>query len=53
MMFMAVMIGPSLASNAVRVGDYQIQIFTDPDPLVAEMEVTLIFKILHVKNFPP
>lgn len=53
MTFMTVMIGPSLASDAVRVGDYQIQIFTDPDPLVAETEVTLILKILHLKNLSP
>ena len=41
------------ASNTVMIEDYQIQLFTDPDPLIAEKEATLILKILRSRDNEP
>jgi polyferredoxin len=47
------MLQPALASNKALIEDYQIQIFTEPDPLVAGKEATIISKILRSKNLLP
>ena len=44
---------PALASDPVRIGDYQIRIFTEPDPLVAGKEATIIIKILRSRDHKP
>ena len=44
---------PALAYDLVRIGDYQIQLFTDPDPLIAGKEANLIIKILRSQDQMP
>ncbi len=44
---------PALASSDVLIGDYQIQIFTEPDPLVAGKEANIIIKILRSRDHMP
>jgi hypothetical protein len=44
---------PALASSDVLTGDYQIQIFTEPDPLVAGKEANIIIKILRSRDHMP
>jgi hypothetical protein len=44
---------PALASNPVRIGDYQVRIFTEPDPLVAGKEANIIIKILRSRDHMP
>jgi polyferredoxin len=43
----------ALAANDALMEDYQIQIFTEPDPLAAGKEATIILKILRSKNHIP
>ena len=43
----------ALAANDALMEDYQIQIFTVPDPLVVGKEATIILKILRSKNLLP
>ncbi|UCE51406.1 MAG: 4Fe-4S binding protein [Desulfobacterales bacterium] len=45
--------GPLWASNAVLVGDYQIQIFTEPDPLIAGREAGIVLKVLRSQDNQP
>jgi polyferredoxin len=42
-----------LAAKAAIIGDYQIQVFTDPDPLVAGHEGNIIVKILRSQDLMP
>ncbi len=51
--FITVLTGAAWASNAVIVGDYQIQIFSDPDPLIAGQEATITIKILRAGDNTP
>jgi ferredoxin len=44
---------PAWASNAVAVGNYQIQIFVDPDPLIAGREASITLKILRSDDNQP
>ena len=44
---------PALASNPVRIGDYQVRIFTEPDPLIAGKEANIIIKILRSRDHKP
>jgi hypothetical protein len=53
LLFTIALSGPALASNTMMVGDYQIQVFTDPDPLMAEKEVTITLKILRSQDHTP
>jgi polyferredoxin len=53
LLFTIALAGPALASNMMMVGDYQIQIFTDPDPLIAGKEVTITLKILRSQDHTP
>ena len=43
----------ALAAKAVLVGDYQVQIFTEPDPLVVEKDANLIIKIQQSRDKRP
>ncbi len=53
LLLLTFMLQPALASNEALIEDYQIQIFTEPDPLVAGKEATIISKILRSKNLLP
>jgi polyferredoxin len=53
LLLLTFMLEPALASNEALIEDYQIQIFTEPDPLVAGKEATIISKILRSKNLLP
>jgi polyferredoxin len=53
MLFITILTGPVWASNAVLVGNYQIQIFTDPDPLIAGREAIIVLKILKADDNKP
>ena len=53
LVIMAFISESALAAKAVLVGDYQIQIFTEPNPLVAGKEATIILKILRSKSQLP
>jgi hypothetical protein len=53
MLFFTVLTGIAWASNAVMVEDYQIQIFSDPDPLIAGQEATITLKILRIRDNTP
>ena len=44
---------PAPAANDVLIGDYQIQIFREPDPLVAGKEANIIIKILRSRDHMP
>jgi polyferredoxin len=44
---------PVFASSLVQIGDYQVRIFTEPDPLVAGKEATIIIKILRSRDHKP
>jgi polyferredoxin len=44
---------PVWASNAVLVGDYQIQIFTDPEPLISGREAIIVLKVLRSDDNKP
>ncbi|UCG07094.1 MAG: 4Fe-4S binding protein [Desulfobacterales bacterium] len=52
-LFLTVVTGPVWASNAALVGNYQIQIFTDPDPLIAGREAIIVLKILRADDNKP
>jgi polyferredoxin len=52
-LLMMVWTGSALAANVLYVGDYQIQIFTDPDPLIAGKETLIIAKILRSRDNMP
>jgi polyferredoxin len=53
LVFLTFIPGTVLGANAVLIGDYQIQIFTEPDPLVVEKEANLIIKILRSRDHLP
>lgn len=53
MLFFTVLTGFAWASNAVMVADYQIRIFSDPDPLIAGQEATITIKILRSRDNTP
>lgn len=44
---------PAPASNALMIEGYQVQLFTDPDPLIAGKKATLILKILRSRDSEP
>ena len=41
------------AANSLRIQDYQVQLFTDPEPIIAEKEAALILKILRSRDNEP
>jgi polyferredoxin len=53
LLFLIFMPQAAWASKAVLIGEYQIQMFTDPDPLIAEKEATIILKILRSQDQMP
>jgi polyferredoxin len=53
MLLLTVLAGPAPAANTLLVGDYRIQLFTDPDPLIAGKEAVIIAKILRSKDSTP
>ena len=53
LLFITVLIGPALAANTLLIGDYQIRIFTDPDPVISGKEATIIVKILRSRDNTP
>jgi polyferredoxin len=52
-LLLTVVAGSVWASNASLVGDYQIQVFTDPDPLIAGREAIIVIKILKSDDNKP
>ncbi len=53
LLYVAVWPGPALAVNTLLVEDYQIQFFTDPDPLIVGKEAFIIAKILRSQDSAP
>ncbi|MEE8430575.1 MAG: 4Fe-4S binding protein [Candidatus Desulfatibia sp.] len=53
LLYVAVWPGPALAVNTLLVEDYQIQLFTDPEPLIAGKETFIIAKILRSQDRAP
>jgi polyferredoxin len=53
MALITVMAGPAWAANAVAIGDFQIQIFTDPDPLIARKEASITLKMIRIRDHTP
>jgi polyferredoxin len=53
LLYVAVWPGPALAVNTLLVEDYQIQLFTDPDPLIVGKEAFIIAKILRSQDSAP
>lgn len=53
LLYVAVWPGPALAVNTLLVEDYQIQLFTNPEPLIAEKEIFIIAKILRSQDSAP
>ena len=45
--------GAVRAFNVTEVGDYQIRLFTEPDPPVATKELRITFKVLHSRDNSP
>jgi polyferredoxin len=45
--------GQALGSDSALLGDYQIQVFADPDPPIAKKETTITVKILYADDFTP
>jgi polyferredoxin len=43
----------AFASNSVLMGNYQIQLFIDPDPIVAERSATITIKVLRSTDKAP
>lgn len=42
---------PAWTSTAVMIGQYRIQVFTDPDPVIAGKEATIILKVVRLQDF--
>ena len=53
LIFLTFIPGSIFAANVAIIGDYQIQVFTEPDPLVAGKEANLIIKILRSNDKMP
>ena len=53
LVFFTFMLESVLAAQAVLDRDYQIQVFTDPDPLIAGHEANIIIKILRSQDHTP
>lgn len=53
LIFMTFMPGSAYPANVVIIEDYQIQVFTEPDPLIAGKEANLIIKILRLQDQMP
>ena len=53
LLYVTVWPGPALAVNTLLFEDYQIQLFTDPDPLIAGKETFIIAKILRSQDSAP
>ncbi len=55
LIFLLILLLPSqaLASGAVEVGEYQIRIFTEPEPPVASEEALITLKILRSRDQSP
>jgi hypothetical protein len=53
LLFITVLTGAAWASNTVMFEDYQIRIFSDPDPLIAGQEATITIKILRSRDNTP
>jgi polyferredoxin len=45
--------GQALGSDSALLGDYQIQVFADPDPPVAKKETAITVKILYADDLTP
>ena len=45
--------GPTFASSAIRFGDYQIHLLSNPDPPMAGKPATIILKILTSQDKAP
>jgi hypothetical protein len=50
---LAVLTTPAQAYTVMEAGGYQVQVFTDPDPVVAKKESVLTLKVLQTKDMTP
>ena len=50
---LAVSTTPARAYTVMETKGYQVQVFTDPDPIVAKKESTITLKVLRTKDMTP
>ncbi len=50
---LAVFTVPARAFTVMESGGYRVQVFTDPDPVVAQKESVITLKVLRIKDMAP